>query len=241
MRAAIARAAGATGVDFGYLLAEARLESGLNPSARAATSSATGLYQFTDATWRSALDKYGAGLGLPGGPAGMALRYDPQASALMAARLAGENGAMLQASLGRAPDAAELYLAHFLGADGANRFLAALQTDPAQSAAALLPKAAAANQAVFYGDGGAPRSVGAVMDLLRGKVQAAMGAGGPPPPAPLATGQQLALRPGGPLAQEFAQASEGAAPLSATLRETFGAGAPAFVRAAYGKLQAMGL
>ena len=45
-RAAIARAAQATGVDFDYLLAQAKLESGLDPNARAATSSATGLYQF---------------------------------------------------------------------------------------------------------------------------------------------------------------------------------------------------
>lgn len=243
VRAAIARAANATGVDFRYLLAEARLESGLDPEARAATSSATGLYQFTDATWRSALDKYGAGLGLPGGAAGMALRLDPSASALMAGRLAGENHAALSATLGRAPDAAELYLGHFLGADGAGRFLAALQTDPGQSAAALLPKAAAANQSTFYGEGGAPRSVGEVMALLRGKVAGAMGDAGAMPVLP-ATATTLAARsPGGPLAQEFAaaQGAASASPLSATLRETFGSAAPPFVRAAYGKLQALGL
>ena len=131
VRAAIARASGATGVDFRYLLAEARLESGLDPKARAGTSSATGLYQFTDATWRSALGKYGAALGLPGGAAGMALRTDPEASALLAGRLAGENNAALSATLGRTPDAAELYLAHFLGADGAGKFLTALASDPA--------------------------------------------------------------------------------------------------------------
>ena len=56
VRAAISRAAQATGVDFGYLLAQARLESGLNPNARARTSSATGLYQFTNSTWLRTLD-----------------------------------------------------------------------------------------------------------------------------------------------------------------------------------------
>ena len=40
VRAAIARASGATGVDFRYLLAEARLESGLDPKARAGTNAA---------------------------------------------------------------------------------------------------------------------------------------------------------------------------------------------------------
>ena len=248
VRAAIGRAASATGVDFRYLLAEARLESSLNPNARAATSSAAGLFQFTDATWRGALDKYGAGLGLPAGAAGMALRYDPQASARLAARLAGDNGAALHGVLGRAPDPAELYLAHFLGADGAGRFLSALQTAPGQSAAALLPKAAVANRAVFFDDGGAPRSVAQVMQLLRGRIEAAMGDGALPPPLPAAappTQLALAARSGGPLAKEFAATADvaraGAAPLSNTLRDTFGAGAPAFVRAAYGKLQAMGL
>lgn len=244
VRAAIAQAADATGVDFRYLLAEARLESRLDPNARAATSSATGLYQFTDATWRSALDKYGAAFGLPGGAAGMALRTDPATAALMAGRLAGENGAALSATLGRAPDAAELYLAHFLGSDGAGKFLSALQTDPGQSAAALLPRAAAANQAVFFGEGGAPRSVGAVMALLRARVDGAMGESGAMPVLP-ATASSLAARgPGGPLAQEFAAAAQNAnsaTPLSATLRDTFGPSAPGFVRTAYGRLQALGL
>jgi hypothetical protein len=40
---------------------------------------------------------------------------------------------------GRAPDASELYTAHFLGADGAAKFLSALSTNPDQSAAGLCP------------------------------------------------------------------------------------------------------
>ena len=51
VQSAIARAATRTGVDFDYLLAQAKLESGLDPSAKAGTSSATGLYQFIDSTW----------------------------------------------------------------------------------------------------------------------------------------------------------------------------------------------
>ncbi|WP_295527406.1 transglycosylase SLT domain-containing protein [Novosphingobium sp. Chol11] len=61
---AIARAAEATGVDFNYLLAQARIESGLNPAARAATSSAAGLYQFTGGTWMETLGRHGADYGL---------------------------------------------------------------------------------------------------------------------------------------------------------------------------------
>lgn len=196
VQAAIARAAQATGVDFNYLLAQARLESSLDPAARAGTSSAAGLYQFTRGTWLQTLEKHGANHGA--GWADMAieqgrvsdpklrqqvlaLRHDPDLSARMAAELARDNRAALLPVLGREPDAAELYLAHFLGAGGAGKFLTALSADPAQSAAALLPEAAAANRAIFY-EGGQPRSLGGVMGLLRAKVDGAMGQASPAVP-----------------------------------------------------------
>lgn len=267
VRDAIARAARATGVDFNYLLAQAKLESSLDPTARAATSSAAGLYQFTRGTWLSTLERHGAehGFGwadaaINGGrvdDAGlqaqiMALRFDPGASALMAAELANDNRQALSAQLGREPDATELYLAHFLGSDGASRFLLALDADPGQSAADVLPKAAAANRSIFF-DGGAPRSVGAVMELMRGKVTAAMEGGMYSGEAWAVQNAAPAFR-GGPIARQF-QAASAAAPAPAsgasmaeTLRHTFAlqgdasqASAPDFVRAAYGKLQAFGL
>ena len=37
-----------TGADFQYLLATAQVESNLNPNAQAPTSSARGLFQFTE-------------------------------------------------------------------------------------------------------------------------------------------------------------------------------------------------
>ena len=261
VRAAIVRAAETTGVDFDFLLAQAKIESSLDPAARAPTSSAAGLYQFTGATWLATLDRHGAAHGLgwaeaaidggrvsdPGMRAQiMALRYDPTASALMAAELASDNRAELQTALGRTPDPAELYLAHFLGVDGARNFLRALSADPAQSAAGLMPKAAAANRTIFF-DGGTPRSLGGVMDLIRGKVAAAMEGGSfapsytPPPPPPQAL-------TGGSLAHEFHAAAQApAAPrlsMAETLRATFGtsqAATPAGVRSAYGKLAAFGL
>lgn len=261
VQAAIARAAQATGVDFSYLLAQARIESSLNPSARAETSSAAGLYQFTQGTWLNMLDRHGARHGLGWADAAidggrvtdpalrsqvMALRFDPGASALMAAELANDNRASLTVTLGREPDAAELYVAHFLGAEGAGRFLNALAADPAQSAAALLPAAAAANRGIFFADG-APRSVGQVMDLLRGKVAAAMDGTAMPSAASFA-GAGLAPAMG-PLAGEFHAAAapdQSARPsMAETLAATFGSGSgeamPGHVRAAYGKLRAFGL
>ena len=52
---AIRQAARMTGADFKYLLATAQVESNLNPNAQAATSSARGLFQFTEQTWLTTL------------------------------------------------------------------------------------------------------------------------------------------------------------------------------------------
>lgn len=195
-QAAIARAAQRTGVDFSYLLAQARIESGLDPEAEARTSSATGLFQFIDQTWLSTLDRHGDSLGLghlsqaidsSSGRARVAdpatraaildLRTDPEIASLMAGALAGDNRAALAPVLGREPDASELYLAHFLGPAGATQFLTALGDNPAGSAATILPRAARANRAIFYEPGGAPRSVAGVMDVIRGRVEGAMAQG----------------------------------------------------------------
>lgn len=264
VRGAIARASQATGIDFAYLLGQARVESGLNPQARAGTSSAAGLYQFTNATWLNTLDRHGAAHGygwaadaIDNGrvrdPAMrqtiLAMRFDPALAALMAGELAGDNRDALVGVLGREPDAAELYLAHFLGAGGAGRFLTALAANPGQSAAALFPDAAAANKAIFFGPGGAPRSLGEVMDLLRGKMARAMGDAGDP----LAPRQDFAagfgFGPFGGAAPASAPGPAAANPpprpsMADTLAATFGTnqpGTPAHVRQAYGKLKAFGL
>src|SRR6058998_3895754 len=60
---AIRQAAGQTGASFQYLLATAQIESGLNPTRKAPTSSATGLFQFIDQTWLATMKEAGPGLG----------------------------------------------------------------------------------------------------------------------------------------------------------------------------------
>jgi hypothetical protein len=64
VRSAIAHAARETGMDFQYMLAQAKIESALNPDAKASTSSAAGLYQFTRDTWLRTLDAHGDKHGL---------------------------------------------------------------------------------------------------------------------------------------------------------------------------------
>lgn len=273
VRASIARAAEATGVDFHYLLAQARLESELNPNARARTSSAAGLYQFLGSTWLDTVDKHAethgldwAGAAVRDGANGkvvdpamrnavMALRYDPDASSLMAAELAKDNRALLSQTLGREPDHAELYLAHFLGGDGASRFLQAMEQNPGAPAAGMFPKAAAANRGVFYGPNGA-RSLSEVMDHFRRRMDAADAGGGNFNPSAfaasygaVASAQQQA--PLGPLEAEFRSVSRGypartRTSMVDTLQQTFAMGGehaamPGNVKSAYAKLKAFGL
>lgn len=272
---AIAQAAQATSVDFHYLLAQAEVESAMNPTARAATSSATGLYQFVDNTWLETVKQHGPRFGLeavadqisltPSGRAYvadpvqreaiLALRNDPQVAALMAAALAEDNRAHLLPILGRQPNDAELYLAHFLGAGGAGRFLSELQADPSQSAAALFARPAAANRAIFYAPDGSPRSLTQVMEVIGGKLARALdradyGNAGGFRPAPNLIADEDVFGPGMPPALTQASLPAPTAhspqrpPMSQVLGATFGtdsAAAPRQVRRAYDTLKALGL
>lgn len=167
---AVRRAADATGVDFSLLLATAQRESSLDKNARAGASSAAGLFQFVESTWLEMVRRYGPKHGLSANPSDpgqrqsiLALRFDPDIAARMAGELTRENAAVLEAKLGRAPDAGELYAAHVLGPEGA---LKLIQADDAPSAAALLPKAAAANRPIFYDGEGHARSPAQVLATL---------------------------------------------------------------------------
>ncbi|MEM6902286.1 MAG: hypothetical protein AAF556_03490 [Pseudomonadota bacterium] len=194
VRLAVQQASASTGVDFSYLMHKAKAESSFDTDAAAKTSSAKGLYQFIDQTWLSMVKRHGANYGLAAeaqaieqGSDGryrvidpaqrdaiMDLRFDPQAAANMAAEFAGENRDYLQAKLGGEIGATELYFAHFLGAGGAGKFLTAMQQNPNADAAALMPKAAAANRNVFYDRGtGEARSLAEVYDFFAAKFDGA--------------------------------------------------------------------
>jgi len=61
---AIRQGAEQTGTDFEYLLSTAKRESALDPTAKAPTSSATGLFQFIEQTWLGLMKTEGGKLGL---------------------------------------------------------------------------------------------------------------------------------------------------------------------------------
>jgi hypothetical protein len=185
IKAAIAQASLARGESFDFLVKTAVKESSLQADAKAQGSSAAGLFQFIESTWLRLVRDYGEKYGLGASAQNiksssdgrakvddaatkekiLSLRFDPKVSAQMAAELTAENRASLQSTLGRPVGDTELYLAHFLGAGGAGRFLSERQTKGDQSAATLFPEAAAANKSIFF-DAGRPRSLNEVFDRL---------------------------------------------------------------------------
>ncbi len=172
MEAAIRRASDSTGVDFDFLMRTARRESGLNPSAKAPTSSASGLFQFIEQTWLGTLKEHGRKHGygqyadlifrgddgrwqVSGSARNVVLdlRFDPVAASTMAAEMTASNAAYLRGRTGREPSATDLYAAHFLGPAGAASLMQAMDRNPGASAVALFPAAAGANRSIFYREG----------------------------------------------------------------------------------------
>jgi hypothetical protein len=199
IRDAIQGAAKRTGISFDFLVRQAEIESGLDPKAKATTSSATGLYQFIDSTWLAMVRQHGAKYGLaeaaeaisPSGPPRVAdpalrarildLRKDPALSAAMAAEYTKSNQDQLRLSLRREPTANELYMAHFLGPQSASRFLQAWAADRTAIAADVAPEAAGPNRRVFFAADGRPRSLDEVMARFAQRFQGTR-TGAPPAP-----------------------------------------------------------
>lgn len=112
------------------------IESKFDPNARASSSSAGGLFQFTNDTARAY---------------GLSNKFDGVANAEAAARLWNDNRAQLTKALGREPTAGELYLAHQQGLGGAQKLL----SNPNASAASLV-----GNKAVVNNGGSSRMSAG---------------------------------------------------------------------------------
>ena len=165
----IVRAANETGVDPIYLMALADTESSFRPDAKASTSSAEGLFQFVDRTWLELVRTFGAQHGLSaeataistvdGAPIVadealradiLALRREPFLAAVMAAELLKKDAAMIGFRIGRKINRTEMYLAHFLGLEGAARFIALRERKRPPNAAKAFPGPARANAGIFF-------------------------------------------------------------------------------------------
>ncbi len=183
---AFATASRTTGTSFDYLVRTASRESNMNTQAQAPTSSAAGLFQFIESTWLEMVKERGDDIGLQtyadrisvsrGGkytvsdPAVrkeiLELRHDPQIASYMAAAYTQKNASTLSSALGRTPSSGELYIAHFLGPNGAERLIGLAESSPNASAAARFPRQAAANRSIFYNANGTPKSARAVYSEL---------------------------------------------------------------------------
>ena len=180
-----------TGVNFSYLMKLAATESNFKPASESATSSATGIYQFTHDTWLNTLKKHGAKYGLVADYAAkienyvtrygyqrpivrdesmyqhlLALRKNPRISAMMAAEMVRDNQQKLANSFDREPTQTDLYLTHFLGPNAAITFLRSLEQSPGVHAVELFPRAASSNRNIFHPQTCEPRTVDEVYALF---------------------------------------------------------------------------
>lgn len=136
------------GVSPTYLVNLAKKESAMDPNAKAATSSASGLFQFITSTALAY---------------GLLNPFDPVSASDAAARFTLNNLHYLTDHMGRSPDDGELYIAHFLGAGGAAKLLA---SPSSANAYALFPAPAKANPSIF-GTAAAPKTVAQVIARLK--------------------------------------------------------------------------
>ncbi|GJE19214.1 transglycosylase SLT domain-containing protein [Methylobacterium marchantiae] len=166
----IVRAAQAVQTDPVLLMAVADKESSFITEVQAKTSSATGLFQFIERTWLGVVRDFGPKYGLTqeaalvvsgdnGKPAVtdaaertriLELRRDPYLAALMAGEMLKRDAARIALRIGRELTLGEVYLAHFLGPDDAEEFLATVVDKPKSAAAQMLPGPARANRTIFF-------------------------------------------------------------------------------------------
>jgi Transglycosylase SLT domain len=122
VQAAINEASSRTGVDASLLAQFAYLESSFKPTAKAKTSSATGLYQHINGTWMGLVKDNK----IPTIPANtprdeaLALRTDPLHSAMGGAAYVQQNAKSIKST-----NPGDLYLAHFAGPGSAKAVIAA--------------------------------------------------------------------------------------------------------------------
>ncbi len=188
----ILRAASETGVDPVYMMALADKESSFSTKAKAATSSAEGLFQFLNDTWLELVRAHGARYGLEAEAASITgrgsaitianeamrtrvlrLRRDPYTAALMAGELIKRDRARIARRIGRDLDTSELYLAHFLGTASAGRFLTLTAEKPDAIATQAFRSAARANRNLFTEKSGKGRrglTVAELRDRIDGMI-----------------------------------------------------------------------
>lgn len=164
---ALGEASKATGVDSSLLATIAHIETGgtFRANARSRTSSASGLFQFTRATWNQMVKAHGKKYGIKRGDI-----FNPRANAIMAAEFTKDNiQALTKAGFGASAE--NVYLAHFSGPQTAIRALRAARANPEAPVGSVFSKAAVrANRSLLKG------TIGESLDRIFKKVRKASAA-----------------------------------------------------------------
>jgi len=164
----ILHAAEVTETDPVYLMALADKESSFSWSAKAGTSTASGLFQFLNGTWLEMIREFGPDHNLNAEAEAIEvnkgklsikdpkenrrildLRNNPYVASLMAAEMLKRDRIKVEKRLGREISRSEFYLAHFLGAGSASKLMQVSAERPGSAATKLFPKAAKANRTLF--------------------------------------------------------------------------------------------
>lgn len=154
-----------------YLKKVKTVESGGKASAKNPHSSATGLYQFTEGTWKYISDKHKLGYSLED-------RLDPKKQEVAMYYLTKENEAVLKPVLGRDLDDTDKYLAHFLGAGGASKLYRTMQQNPnAPINSVMSPRELSANKSVVFNKDGSLKTVKDIYNWAGKKMGTSFSAG----------------------------------------------------------------
>ncbi len=121
----ITRYAKQYGVPVEAAIKIAEKESRFDHMAKAATSSAKGLFQFINQTWESMVNRYGRQLNVEMGDV-----FDVAGNTKMGVMLIKENMNIFQRQFGREPNAKEIYAMHFAGPTVGLQFIKAAIENP---------------------------------------------------------------------------------------------------------------
>jgi len=174
MKALVEGTARDAGVNPDLALTIASIESGTSPTAKNPNSTASGIFQVLDSTWK----EYG---GTPEN------RNNPQVQAEIGAKIIADYTNKLETALGRPVESHEVYLAHLLGPKGAETVLRA---DPNAPILDVIKGYDAKNaDAIVNNNGMRNLTVGEAIDKWRGRVERAQEqvaiAGAQKPAAPI--------------------------------------------------------
>lgn len=140
-----------------YIRTTMDVESSGNPNAKAKTSSAKGLFQFTAGTWNDMVNSMGVNYTLND-------RANPEKAKEVMQEFTSRNLERAKLDLGREPTHTEVYMYHFLGRSAPK----VLNAKEDEVAANLVTKAQAkANKAVFYNKDGSAKTVGEVLSKYK--------------------------------------------------------------------------